>query len=145
MVKIYCYGTEAIEEDAAAIRVCRKISLRKIEFGLGNIEFIESNSINDILEYFDDNKKEKQKQGRLVIVDVAKGINEIKVMTEKDIGKLKTRNITSLHDFDLGFFLKMMKEVGMEAKIRIIALPVKFDVNEHNIGLVADKLKELAN
>src|SRR3989344_2862480 len=41
----------------------------------------------------------------------------------KDDESVKAQEMLSLHDFDLGFFLKLMKEMGMEKEIKIIGIP----------------------
>jgi len=43
------------------------------------------------------------------------------------MSKLKTRSIMSMHDFDLGYFLRLLEELGTPKKVKIIALPQNGD------------------
>ncbi len=110
MVKsIYVFGNEYLAEDSFA----RKISERLAK----NFHIIHSRSPDDLLDAAED---------EIIILDVVKGIDEPVVIT--DIKQLKTRNIVSLHDFDLGFFLNLLKELGMDKKFKIIGIPQKGDM-----------------
>ncbi len=57
-----------------------------------------------------------------IIVDVAKNISEPIIITDPD--QLNYKNIVSLHDFDLNFFLKLYKELGH--KVKILAIPFNY-------------------
>ena len=46
-----------------------------------------------------------------------------KVIILDDVTQLRTRSPVSMHDFDLGYFLNLMKGLGMEKKIYIIGIP----------------------
>lgn len=104
-MKILCFGSELIEEDKLALDIADELKIK-------GIEFVKCTHPDDILKY----KKEKQ----IIILDVAKGIKEIK--TIEDIDKLKDKNILSPHDFDLSEMLKLIKEL-YGTKTKIIALP----------------------
>ena len=51
-----------------------------------------------------------------------KGVVEI-----KDLNFIKERKMVSLHDFDLNFFLNLMKKLGKVKNITIIVIPLKGD------------------
>ena len=106
---VLCFGNEYIKEDALAKEIADEL---KIE----NVRFVKCDDLNQILDYKNEN---------LFILDVAEGISKIEII--KDIDKIKTKNITSLHDFDLGYFLKLMKEIGKLKAINIIAIPIGMD------------------
>lgn len=108
MKTVLCFGNEYIDSDSLPKQLADEL---KIE----GVEFIKCDNLNDLLE----------REGEIYILDVAKGINEIKVFD--DINKLNTKSITSLHDFDLGYFLKLMKAIGKIEKIDIIAIPIGYD------------------
>jgi hypothetical protein len=61
-----------------------------------------------------------------VILDVAEGVQEPLLIT--DVDRLVIGRLCSLHDFDMAFFLKLMKRLGKVAQVRIIALPQQMDV-----------------
>lgn len=111
MKKILCYGNPFIREDNLAVRLA---SILKIE----GYEFIPSDNPQDVINHSD----------AYAIMDVTFGITEIKVL--EDFTKLKPKNMASLHDFDLSFFLKLMHETGKIKEMKIIALPAKMDINE---------------
>lgn len=104
-MKIYCFGNEFVKEDALAQTIVNDINI-------DGVTFIKTDRPEVLLE----------EQGEVVILDVVKGINKLTIIT--DIDQLKERNILSLHDFDLGFFLKLMKEAGTITKVHIIGLPM---------------------
>ena len=56
-----------------------------------------------------------------VILDVAEGIAEPKLITDAD--KLILGRLCSLHDFDMAYFLKLLTELGKLHSLRIVALP----------------------
>lgn len=58
-----------------------------------------------------------------VLLDVAYGITEPALLT--DVDRLKLSRLVSLHDFDVAYFLKLLKELGKLDALRIIALPVE--------------------
>ena len=88
-------------------------------------------SPDDILQYEDE---------EFVVLDVVKSIDKVVIIY--DINTLKTRNIMSLHDFDLGFFLRLCESMGVGQKITIIGIPQKGDLNDivRQVRLVLVKL-----
>ncbi len=98
------YGNEDFEGDEIAKEVARKIDSE-------DFEFFYSNSPNDVLNA----------KGEFIIMDAVKGIDDVKVLD--DIDDLVHCHTLSCHDLDLGFYLKMMKEVGKIEKVTIIGLP----------------------
>ncbi|MFC1648838.1 hypothetical protein ACFL1B_05250 [Nanoarchaeota archaeon] len=55
-------------------------------------------------------------------MDVVQGIDEVKLFD--DIETFEQHKPSSLHDFDLGFFLKLLKEAGqVKGKVTIIGVP----------------------
>jgi Ni,Fe-hydrogenase maturation factor len=111
-MKIYCFGNEFLENDSLAKKIADDI---KIE----GVEFIKCSSPEEIFQ-------EPEKE--ILIMDVAKGIGE-PILIE-DVDQLKNNNIVSLHDFDLAFFLKLMKKIGKLKKVKIIGIPMRGDKEE---------------
>jgi Ni,Fe-hydrogenase maturation factor len=100
MKTVLCFGSENLKEDRVGFELADSIDI-------DGYKFIKCNSPEQIIDY-----------KNVIIVDVVKGINQVKeIKTEQ----LKNNNIVSLHDFDLGFFLSLTKE--MNYKIRIIGVP----------------------
>ena len=117
---VLCFGNEFIKEDALAKEIADEITIP-------NVEFKKCDSVGDVFAYKDYN---------IFIMDVVKNAKD--VMVFDDIDKLNAPQLYSLHDFDLSFFLKLMKGIGKMNKIKIIGLPMKGDKKE-----IIAKLTEL--
>jgi len=107
---VLCYGNEFIKEDALAKEIADEVKLP-------NVEFKKCDSVEDIFNYKDFEN--------IYILDVVKNAKE--VMLIDNIDKLNAPELFSLHDFDLAFFLKLMKSIGKIKKINIIGIPMKGD------------------
>ncbi|MFH1916216.1 MAG: hypothetical protein ABIJ21_03050 [Nanoarchaeota archaeon] len=105
-VTLYVFGNEYLAEDSLAALVARQFK---------DVQLVYCKSPDDLLDAGDE----------MAIIDVVKGISDPILIT--DVDQLKTRNLMSLHDFDLGFFLNLLKGMGMEKKIKIIGIPEKGD------------------
>lgn len=69
-------------------------------------------------------------------MDVFNNINGVVVV--KDVEQLKRNKIYSMHDFDLGFFLNLMKKAGKLKEIIIIGIP-----QEGDRETIKQKIKDL--
>lgn len=122
-MKIYCFGNEFLEDDSLAKEIADEI---KIE----GIEFIKCNSPEELF----------LEEDQINILDVVEGISEVILI--EDINQLRENNLLSLHDFDLGFFLKLMKGAKQIKKVKIIGIPVRGDKEEIKKG-VMNKIKDI--
>lgn len=104
MRSIYVFGNEYIEQDSLAKRVAGSIG--------SNLNIVCCTSPEQIL---DSDEKE------ILMLDVVKNIR--KPIIIKDVSQIKPNKMVSLHDFDLGFFLKLMRAMGIKKKIKIIGIP----------------------
>ncbi len=105
MITVLCFGNEAIKEDSLAKEIADELKI-------DNVKFVKCNSVEDILSY----------SGEIYIMDVVKGLKKAALID--DISKIKANKMVSLHDFDLGFFLRLMKEMGKIKKVNIIGIPM---------------------
>jgi len=103
-MRVLCFGNELVDNDDTALRVCE---LLKGDFP--NVEFIVCHDPSKILEH----------AGDTVILDVVKGIDHVHFIDDE---LLKERKLYTLHDFDLGFFIKLVREIG-GPNPRILGLP----------------------
>lgn len=103
-MKVLCFGTKLVENDDTALNVCE---LLRNDFA--GMEFIICDDPSEILEHADG----------AIILDVVKGIDHVQFI---DDDLLKDRDLYTLHDFDLGFFIKLVKSIG-GPKTRILGLP----------------------
>jgi len=108
-MKIFCFGNEFLKEDSLAKELAD-------ELRIDDIEFVKCNSPEDMLA---------ESQEDYVILDVAEGIEEVLLI--ESLSQLQTHNMVSLHDFDLSYFLKLMRNMGQLKEIKIIAIPMKGD------------------
>ena len=104
-MKIYCFGNEYIKNDKLAKELGDNLKIP-------NIEFIKCDKIEQILE----------EKGIIYIMDVVKGLKKPTIITNIDM--LKNRSTISCHDFDLQFFLKLMKGLDKINEVIIIGLPM---------------------
>lgn len=104
-MKIYICGNPLVEGDNLPLRILPKL---RAEFP--NIEFVEYDSIEDL-----------HNQKNLIILDTVEGIDKITIIT--DIDDIAQHKLCSMHDFDLGTMLKLMKKVGVIKEIKIIGVP----------------------
>jgi len=109
MNKILVFGNPYLKEDNLAVKIGKKLE------GKG-FEVVNCSSPDCLLQH----DMEKS-----IILDVAKGIDQITFFD--DIDSLEFSVIFSLHDFDLSFFLKLLKETGKLKKARIIGIPQGYD------------------
>ena len=113
MLYLLTFGNPYIKEDNLAVRVADLI----IEDKVPGIEVVKCISPDEILSYIG---KE------FFILDVVKGAEDVMIIDDMD--RLQSGKLVSLHDFDLGFFLKLMKETGKIEKVKIIGIPQQGDI-----------------
>jgi Ni,Fe-hydrogenase maturation factor len=114
-MKLLVFGNLLAQKDNLALKL-----LPRLRKEIPNIEFKEFDPTENLEAEIQD--------GKLFILDVVEGIN--KIMIIKDIGQLKTDKIYSMHDFDLGFNLKLLKKIGKLKEIEIIGLPINMNEKE---------------
>jgi len=105
-MNIYCFGNEFLEQDFLAMQIADELSIDRINF-------VKCDSPEQLLQ---DTSEE------LIILDVVEGIDKPILIT--DLNQLRNADIFSLHDLDLSFFLKLMKETGHIKEIKIIGIPM---------------------
>lgn len=113
MTTVLCFGNEFLKKDSLAKKLADEIKLE-------GFEFIKTDNVDDVLNYAN--------SGELYILDVVENIK--KTILIKNIDDLKGSKICSLHDFDLGFYLKLLKEIGKIKEMRIIGVPQEGDTEK---------------
>ncbi|MBN2052137.1 hypothetical protein JW756_01420 [Candidatus Woesearchaeota archaeon] len=124
MRKILVFGNPYLKEDNLAIKIGKKLNIK-------GFETIICAKPDDLLSHDLNNS---------VMLDVAKGINAVTAFD--NIDSLEFSVIFSLHDFDLSFFLKLLKETGKLKKARIIGIPKSYD-EKSALREVKDIIKEV--
>lgn len=107
LYKIYVLGNPNFEQDSLPVRLLPQ--LRKI---LPQFEFQHLDPTENLPE-----------REHLILIDTILGIKEVRTLTEKDFDRIQQSPRYSLHDFDLGFQLKLMKKLNKIKKITIIGVP----------------------
>jgi hydrogenase maturation protease len=115
-MKILCLGNEFVEGDGFAKEVGRQLKER-------DYDVINIKDSFELLNYAGNRD--------IVIVDVVEGLGEVQKISVED---LKENKIMSAHDFDAGFFLKLLSDEN----IKIIGIPSRGDVEE-----VVERVREL--
>ena len=106
-MKILVFGNPLVKKDSLPLKL-----LNKLRKKFPDIEFKEFDAVEDL-----------EKEGEeLTIIDSVEGIEE--VMLIKNIDSIKTSKIYSMHDFDLGYMLKILKNMNKIKKIRIFGIPM---------------------
>lgn len=111
-MEILLFGNPSMELDNLAIKV--GVELER-----------EGRSVRhlvDPLELLDVNLAES------LILDVAVGIDDVKLIDNVD--RLVLGRLCSLHDFDMAYFLKLLKQMGKLDAVRIVALPQSMSLEE---------------
>lgn len=112
MVKIFPLGNPTYEPDSLALKVGEALEEEGFEVIPIDTPFI-------LLDKLDENPKMLDEG---VILDVAYGIKEAKLF--RDLDKLRTIHLGSLHDFDMAFFLKLLKAADKLSDPLILAIPI---------------------
>ncbi|MBU4216674.1 hypothetical protein L6270_00805 [Candidatus Parcubacteria bacterium] len=105
--KIYIFGNLLLDFDNTPLLLQPELS--KL---FPDIDFI----IQDPNENLHPDNKE------LVIIDTVEDIKEVKILT--DINQIQIEPKYSMHDFDLGFNLKLLHKIGHLEKMTIFCVPM---------------------
>ncbi len=122
-MRVYCFGNEFTDEDSLAKEICSELSgfeFVKIDNVLDFVEMSEIAACKAISEHAQKAKLFDNKDSKLVIMDVVRGITRPKLFIGSDAFKTRPGNA---HDLDLGFFLKLLKKVKKEKTVHIIGVP----------------------
>lgn len=126
-MKIYVFGNQDEAGDRLALQLAKRLQ-RKLD----GVEFVEVKP-NEDLPFAGEDK--------VVLMDVVKGLKEVRLLDENDLDKLKVGPKTTVHDFDLGWQLKYLRKLGKLMKLRIVGIPLNGNVEEEELGLLIRKIK----
>ncbi len=77
---------------------------------------------------FDPNENLEREGRDLNIIDAVEGIDRVTLIT--DIGMIRTQKAVSMHDFDLGHTLKLLKKLNYIDSVRIFGVPMGISEKE---------------
>jgi len=121
-MKVFVFGSD-YGGDSIAFKVAEDLKHEKEH------DFIYSNDPTDLMY-----------EKNLVIMDACKDLKKARIF--RNVSDLAEHNICSLHDFDLGYFLRLANNMGMKKKVTIIGLPMDGDYNKIRDDAI-DLLQEL--
>jgi len=114
-MKVLYFGNEHLAYDSLAVQIAQELSK---EQGMARIEFVHVKDPSEINEHIEDN--------RLVLMDCAASARKVELID--DVSRIISVKTSTAHDFDLGFYLNLYKEIGEIKDVKIIALPIKGDL-----------------
>jgi len=127
--KILVFGNILVREDSTPIKLIPE--LQKY-FSLKEVKFIEADPTEEIKEYGPE----------LSIIDSVldiKDVRELVLKKKEDFERLELSKNMSMHDFDLGFNLRLLKKTGFIQSARIVCVPVKIEDEKE----VLEKIKKI--
>ncbi len=111
---IYLVGNLLVEEDSLPIKL-----KPELEKQFPKIEFREYDPTEDLPRDTKD----------IIIIDTVEGIDKPRIFT--DIDQFSSQKTYSMHDFDLGWSLKLYKKLRMFETIKIIGIPSGFTIKDY--------------
>ncbi|MFH1978335.1 MAG: hypothetical protein ABIJ92_03350 [Candidatus Aenigmatarchaeota archaeon] len=123
--KIFVLGNPLVEQDSLPLKLIKPLSKK-----FPDIEFEEIDPTEN-LEVIGRNP---------VIIDTILGIKEVRVLT--DIDKIELSPNYSMHDYDLGFNLKLLRKMDMLESVFIIGVPDKI-TKEQALEQISKEIKKL--
>ena len=135
MTKIYCFGNKDLEEDNIALKLADEFN-NDTELTLKGFEFEKATNPDFFLNENFENKE-------IVIIDAVKGIDNIKIINNLD--DLKETKTTTMHDFDLGNTLKLLKKLDKVKEVTIIGIPYGKELKKFDKESIKMILQSLGN
>jgi Ni,Fe-hydrogenase maturation factor len=111
-MKVLVFGNPFVKEDTMALRVGKELEKKGIK-------------VKEVMDL--DELEELRDWSEVVLVDTVKGLKEVKRVSVKGI---EQKSVFSIHDLDLGFYLKVKKKLGELKEIKIIGVPMKGNPKE---------------
>jgi len=118
-MKVFCFGNPDMVEDSIALELADELNESK---DLEGFEFVKCRGPDFLLNLSDEELED------IIILDAVKGLKKIEVI--EDLNKFKRTKTTTMHDFDLGTVLKLMKKTGQLKDVKIIGIPQEQDKKE---------------
>lgn len=111
--KFFVFGNPTVKRDSLPLNLLGELRGRFPE-----IEFIK----------FDPNENLEDEGRELNIIDTVEGIDRVILIT--DIDSISTQKLYSMHDFDLGYNLKLLKKLDYIDSVKIFGVPMKMKKKE---------------
>lgn len=117
-LKVLVFGNILFKGDNISIKLIPKLREKFTE-----INFVEFDPIENLQDY----------GKRLKIIDSVKGIDKVKLLnlkSDRDFEKIELTKSCSMHDFDLGYNLKLLKKMNLIDGVEIICVPMNIKEKE---------------
>ena len=124
-MNVYVFGNKYVEEDKRAIEVASEL-----EDTVEDISFVLVKPNEDV-PFVD--------EPQVVILDTVLGIQEV-VVEGEGIEALLLSPRGSVHDFDLAFQLRYLRELGKLGEVTVIGIPQEREVDYLRIKSILRKL-----
>lgn len=111
--KILIFGNPLLREDGIPLRILPRLRER-----FPDIEFKE----------FDPNEELEAEGRNIRIIDTVQGIKKVTLIN--DIEAIKSATVYTMHDFDLGYSLKLLKKLHYLDSVVIFGVPMGIRENE---------------
>lgn len=125
-LKILVFGNPMLRNDSMPIRLLPDLRKR-----FPDIEFRE----------FDPNENLEREGRDLNIIDTVQGIEKVTILS--DIDSFQSSPRISMHDFDLGYSLRLLKKLKLVDSVKIFGVPTmiaKEEALEQLCALIASSL-----
>ena len=119
MKKILVFGNPLVEEDSLPIKL-----LPQLQKAFPRIEFKEIDSAEQVEDEGLD----------LVIIDAVSGIKKVEAIS--DLDSIQLEKIYTMHDFDLGITLKLLKKMRKIDSALIFGVPLHYPKKKAYVELV---------
>jgi len=111
--KVLVFGNQILETDNMPLRLIGRLRER-----FPTIDFKE----------FDPNENLENEGRKLNIIDTVEGIDKVTLIT--DIDSIQIQRVYSMHDFDLGHALKILKKLNYIDSVKIFGVPMRISESE---------------
>src|SRR3989338_5651736 len=125
--KILVFGNMLIKKDNLPLKM-----MGDLKKSFPQIEFKE----------FDPSENLEEEGRELYIIDTVEGIEKVEIIT--NFNDIKLSKIYSVHDFDLGYELKLLKKSGMIDKVTIFGVPMNLE-RKNVFNQLKEKIKSFMN
>ena len=123
-MRVLVFGNPVAKIDSAAVKIAERL-----EKEVKGMEFVRFDTAEDL-----------EKEGdSLVILDAVVGLKKPRLV---NLDELELRKAVSLHDFDLGWNLRLLKRIGKLNSVAIIGVPADQPVSK-NLNAVKKLLLSL--
>jgi Ni,Fe-hydrogenase maturation factor len=108
---IFCFGNPLVKEDCLPLMI-----IDDLQKEFPRIEFMAACAAEDA-------ESVARKEKELTIIDTVKGIKKVSILSDEDLLSCAG---CSLHDFDIGASIRLMKKLGMIRKATIFGIPAGY-------------------